>query len=453
MLKYGNSDFRNLQQQVAKNQEDIKTVKTLSVNGINIIGWVEYEDQIPSYGEAGQFYLVGLNEPYDLYVWNPDFSEWMKVGQFPLQGPQGPAGAQGLQGIQGPAGTTIKTGSTPAPSSIDAKVGDIFINTANKNLYHFDGTMWKLDFSLQGPQGPQGTKGDRGEQGIQGIQGPVGPKGDAAIYNLKGKLTSTAYLPAPSNAAPNDIYVVNQNLYGNIDQSYWTDLGSIVNSNFVDANTDPLFTTGLRTYNSTGLMNEHSESGYAFDAVGAPVIMNAADGDYVLGMTFGTDPDDNVQWYTFPSDGGTLITQEFADETYAAKTPSEEVLWSGSYQVSGGQETANQYTNTTITLNAGKTIRVGDRIKVYFSGPSTSNAYYNGSGIVEFEVFSPSGANSVGGAGCYVSTNHYGPVLVGASVGTYGTTSVTSVMVCVIRFASTYPSLNMLYATKITRVE
>ena len=451
MLKYGNSDFRNLQQQVAKNQEDIKTVKTLSVNGINIIGWVEYEDQIPSYGEAGQFYLVGLNEPYDLYVWNPDFSEWMKVGQFPLQGPQGPAGAQGLQGIQGPAGTTIKTGST-APSGVDAKVGDIFINSANKNLYHYDGTMWKLDFSLQGPQGPQGAKGEQGLQGIQGIQGPVGPKGDAALYNLKGKVTSTAYLPAPSTAAPNDIYIVNQNLYANINQSYWTDLGSIVNSDFASTTTNPVFTAGLRTYNSTGLMNENSESGYSFDAVGAPVIMNAADGDYVLGMTFGTDPDENVQWYTFPSEGGILITQEFADETYASKTPSETVLWSGNKEVSNGAESANTFTRSNISLSSGNLIKVGDTIRVYFVGPSTSNSYHNGAGYVEFTVIAPN-SSTIAGGGCYMSINQYGPVIVGASVGAYGGSGVTSVNIGVYRCASMYPSLNYLYCYKITRVD
>ena len=200
--------------------------------------------------------------------------------------------------------------------------------------------------------------------------------------------------------------------------------------------------------NNYGLMEPNQESGYLFDDYGAPVIVNGIDGDRILGMSSDNDPNGDVQWYTFPSEGGSLLSEDRGNALYLAKKPDENVLWSGSTQVSNGAESAGSFTKSQITLNY--QMAVGDRIRCYFSGPATSNSYHNGAGYVEFEIIQVSG--SIAGGGCYMSINQYGPVIVGASVGQYGVTSTNKLDVAVYRCNSMYPSVNMLYITKVTKL-
>lgn len=445
MLKYGNNEFRNLQQQVAKNQLDIKNVKTLAVNGINIIGSVEFEDQIPSEGEAGQFYLVGLSEPYDLYVWNPDHIEWIKVGKFPLQGPQGPEGI-GEPGPQGERGSIITVGYS-YPAIVDSRKGDIFIDSSTKNLYQFTGLVWEFKFDLKGVPGPLGSQGPQGERGPVGPQGPQGPIGSPAVYNIRGKVNGTSLLPSPSTVAPNDAYIVGTSIYLPIN-GVWTNIGGVINTDWVEGSNNPLFSNGLMVANNCGLMEINQEAGYMFDDYGAPVICNGIDGNRIIGISSDNDPNGDVQWYTFPDEGGNVVTENRGKQLYLSKNPTENVLWSGSTQVSTGAESAGSFTKTELTLTY--QMNVGDRIRCYFSGPATSNSYHNGAGYVEFEIIRVSG--SIAGGGCYMSINQYGPVIVGASVGQYGVTSTNKLNVAVYRCNSMYPSVNMLYITKVTKL-
>ena len=147
MLKYGNRDFRNLQEQVYANMKNIQDIIDGSniiadFKTVNIVGQAQATTDLPNpetyAGQYGDAILVGVEgQPADLYVFtkayeNENVPQWFNVGKFPLAGPEGPQGDQGIQGIQGPKGDT-------------------------------------------GPQGPQG---------IQGPQGPEGPRGQG-VPNIK----------------------------------------------------------------------------------------------------------------------------------------------------------------------------------------------------------------------------------------------------------------------------
>lgn len=83
------------------------------------------------YGDA---YLIGTQQPYDLYYWTTG-NKFEKVGEFPTTGPVGPAGPQGEQGVPGEKGDT----------------------------------------------GDKGERGVQGAPGPSGVQGPAGAKGDQGI--------------------------------------------------------------------------------------------------------------------------------------------------------------------------------------------------------------------------------------------------------------------------------
>ena len=137
---YDNKTYRNLQQQVKENMDNIAELQDLKLVGISVAGIVADYSSLPSSAEQGQVYAVGSASPYELYVYND--SSWVDFGEFPKAGPKGEQGPQGEPGRQGPRGLT-------------------------------------------GPQGPRGytgapgTPGQPGPQGEKGAQGPKGDKGDA----------------------------------------------------------------------------------------------------------------------------------------------------------------------------------------------------------------------------------------------------------------------------------
>lgn len=76
MLTIGNNQYRNLQEQVLQNQDQIeilKSQKTISDLGINIITptpLTAASDLPYNYtGAFGDAYLVGTEAPFDLYIW------------------------------------------------------------------------------------------------------------------------------------------------------------------------------------------------------------------------------------------------------------------------------------------------------------------------------------------------------------------------------------------------
>ena len=111
MLKFGNKEFRNLQQQVRKNKSDIQDIiegdALLADFGIKVVGQVEAVSDLPDpatyAGDYGDAYLVGTQTPYSYYIFTRPFEgqeepSWFNLGQFPVPGPQGPQGPKGDTG-------------------------------------------------------------------------------------------------------------------------------------------------------------------------------------------------------------------------------------------------------------------------------------------------------------------------------------------------------------------
>lgn len=209
MYKYDGKEYRNLQEQVEKNKNDILYILeqegVLNEFGIKVVGEVETTDDLPSTGseefaalEYGDTYAVGTEEPYTLYIktrangTHPN-DYWFNLGLFPLPGPQGPKGETGPQGPQGPQGEQGVQG-------------------------------------IQGIQGPQGETGPQGPQGPQGIAGPT-----AGVNKIFGIVPTTASLPDPVTL--NDLsaaYLVGAsspyNLYTQVGATpataVWTNMGA-----------------------------------------------------------------------------------------------------------------------------------------------------------------------------------------------------------------------------------
>ena len=207
---YDNKTYRNLQQQVKENMDNIAELQDLKLVGIDVAGIVADYSSLPSSATQGQLYAVGTSSPYKLYVYNN--SSWVDFGEFPKagpkgdQGPQGEAGRQGprgLTGAQGPRGYTGAPGvpGQQGPQGIQGPKGDVGPkgDKGDKGdpFVYSDFTTEQLE-ALRGPQGiqgPVGPKGDtgpqgpKGEQGIQGIQGPkgdTGPKGNTGDQGPQG---------------------------------------------------------------------------------------------------------------------------------------------------------------------------------------------------------------------------------------------------------------------------
>lgn len=211
MLKFGNQEFRNLEEQVAKNQSDIQDFKdgnqTIAEFGITVIGIVPTAGDLPATAENyGDAYLVGDTAPYDMRVWTRDVAnntaKWVDLGQFPLAGPQGE---------RGPEGSKIYFGNIK--NAIATRAGDYFVDMTTgywyTSYYNPDvGFTWSLigslkgekgDRGIQGIQGPKGTAGERGATGPIGPAGPAGPKGDVGpAFNVQGTLASSSNLPTPT---------------------------------------------------------------------------------------------------------------------------------------------------------------------------------------------------------------------------------------------------------------
>lgn len=120
--------YRNLQEQVFKNMQDIASLEETRGVGINpkyIVDTTEELENIVD-PQEGDVAAVGLAAPYQIYCLNEN--EWKYLGEFPMPGPKGDKGDKGDRGDRG----------------------------------------------QDGPEGPKGDPGRRGERGEQGIPGPRG---------------------------------------------------------------------------------------------------------------------------------------------------------------------------------------------------------------------------------------------------------------------------------------
>lgn len=229
MITINNKEYRNLQEQVLKNKEDIArhyaVDRVLADWGIKVLGVISSVDSIPEaeydYGDA---FGLSTTSPMQYVVWtraNNNVGEpddyWLNIGALSLVGPRGPQGPQGIQGIQGVRGSIWYSSSAIPTPSTAYNTGDEWLHTSTGDVYRYygrdDGSglagYWSRSGNIRGPQGVQGPTGPQGIQGIQGPTGPQGAKGDAGqSFRLLGKLASTDLLPTPTEEYASKAYAV-----------------------------------------------------------------------------------------------------------------------------------------------------------------------------------------------------------------------------------------------------
>lgn len=209
---YDNKTYRNLQQQVKENMENIAELQDMQLVGLSVAGIVEDAAKLPETAQQGQIYAVGSAKPFELYVY--DNSSWVDFGQFPKEGPQGEQGPQGEPGRQGPIGLTGPQGprgysgapgpqGTPGPAGPKGEPGPqgpkgdqgpkgqdgtvSFDQLTPEQVAMLKGPKGDPgEQGIQGPEGPKGDKGDAGEKGPIGPEGPQGPTGPQGIQGPKG---------------------------------------------------------------------------------------------------------------------------------------------------------------------------------------------------------------------------------------------------------------------------
>ena len=130
MIYYDGKIYRNLEEQVLKNQKDIEIYS--AGGNFDLKGIVDGFDDLPESPTKGDYYLVGTEAPYFLYLYYNN--SWVNLGEYPKEGPQGPEGipgengATGPQGPQGPKGDSLvyeildivpTTDDLPDPNSVD----------------------------------------------------------------------------------------------------------------------------------------------------------------------------------------------------------------------------------------------------------------------------------------------------------------------------------------------
>ena len=258
MITYNGIEYRNLEEQVQKNKEDIAAHynidRVLADFGIRIIGQVSTPAGLPDpstfEGNYGDAYAVGEQEPYVFYIWtradvNAGYPNdyWFNIGQLAIVGPQGPQGPIGPQGL---TGASTRWYYTTDPSNATGKAEGDMLLTSNGNVYRWAQNQWNLTINIRGPQGATGPMGLQGAQGLQGPQGPQGEKGDVGGFiNIYGIIPNTDQLPTPQSlqnltvaylvgeAAPYTLYV---QIGDSSATALWTDVGPFNAATLVTVN-------------------------------------------------------------------------------------------------------------------------------------------------------------------------------------------------------------------------
>jgi len=235
MIEINGKIYRNVQEQVKKNQDDIEALE----NQLPYNGPYDDTDDIPSNVLVnGGIYLIGESTPYSIYKYNEQDETFKDLGYFGAKGetgaagPQGPKGDKGDTGATGPQGprgdigystfyvdysvdTTIGT-TTTIGAHEEMKIGDSVVSRSGAlakiiNIYVNPTTEQlvadiRTTANLNGPQGPQGPQGETGPQGPRGEQGPMGPVAKIHVNNQTYSPDSTGTITLPDYKSGESLY-------------------------------------------------------------------------------------------------------------------------------------------------------------------------------------------------------------------------------------------------------
>lgn len=214
MITINGKEFRNLVEQVKKNQDDIARhydiEKTLADWGIKVIGRLDTWEEPTGSFAFGDAYAVGPEGgPFDFYIWTrrSDIGNegyWLNYGPISIVGPQGPEGPVGPQGEPGKSNRWFVGPNEPTG---DVQEGDMWLRVNSDGstsgfVYQYRAGGWALFTTILGPRGPQGPEGKQGPRGLQGPEGPRGKDGNPSpVINIiaelpEGTVISDIYNPA-----------------------------------------------------------------------------------------------------------------------------------------------------------------------------------------------------------------------------------------------------------------
>lgn len=243
MINIDNKIYRNLEEQVRKNQKDINDLRF----GLNIVGKVADYPLLPQEAKVGEAYLVGTSYPYHVWVRTEETpATWDNLGTLSSTVP----GPRGEQGPKGDNGRSIEN------TTID--------QNGYLTIWYSDGTSEQLAHRVQGVPGKVGPMGLQGPKGEQGIQGPEGKRGEqGTVFTVVSKLNNISELPDPATTKVTDAYLVNSgktndqsepiyNLYINTSKQ-WINCGVITGSNTTIVKIDAPSTSTNGTLGTTQL--------------------------------------------------------------------------------------------------------------------------------------------------------------------------------------------------------
>lgn len=215
MLKYGNKEFRNLEEQVRQNKDDIARHyaqdRVLADFGIKIVGQVDTVAELPDpatyEGNYGDAYAVGPAAPFTYYIWTranniSPIDYWFDFGDITIVGPQGPKGDT-IVGPKGNPGNRWFAGSNP-PTGGGYNIGDMYLNPTTGEVRRY--------------QQIGSTYGWASVGNIKGATGAPGPRGENAgtiqIAAVKGKVPSLDVLSTidPETVPAGTAYFVGEDL-------------------------------------------------------------------------------------------------------------------------------------------------------------------------------------------------------------------------------------------------
>lgn len=207
MFLLDNKEYRNLEEQVQKNKEDIayhyEVTRVLANYGIEVLGMVETYEEIAGIDEGenyGRAYLVGTSEYSNVYIWtraNPnighDTAYWLNIG--PMQ-------AAGIQGHAGVGIASVYVNDT-YQLVITLTNGETIV--LSKSIRGEKGERGPVGSTgATGPQGPRGPKGD------QGPRGPQGPQGATGSLNIINTFNSLSEVPSAADYELGDAFLLKQ---------------------------------------------------------------------------------------------------------------------------------------------------------------------------------------------------------------------------------------------------
>lgn len=240
-IQIGDKIFRNIQEQVGKNQADINALKLAQAFGFKNIGTLDEASDIPegTY-HYGEFYFIGTQAPYEVYIYtNHDGTdEFINLGTL--------AGPQGNIGLPGSTGTVEIVATVTGEPGSDASV----VNTGTPSAAKLIFIIPKGAAGPQGPVGSRGLIGPVGPEGPQGIQGIPGDPGQS--FMIVGTITSEAQLPDAATTPRNYAYVYNDEdpttpnrlyyIIGDEGEEEWSYSSFAVAGTTVYSNGNPIYT-------------------------------------------------------------------------------------------------------------------------------------------------------------------------------------------------------------------